>query len=90
MNRIGNLIVPNDNYCTFETWLTPILDEMLLEQKTQVLFNLPQVDPRAAANRTRYAGGERLTCPKVFVCLSRQNSPSSRRIASLNQSRPES
>ncbi|KAF8192569.1 DHS-like NAD/FAD-binding domain-containing protein [Pholiota molesta] len=34
MNRIGNLIVPNDNYCKFEDWLTPILDTMLAEQKT--------------------------------------------------------
>lgn len=33
MNRIGNLIVPNDNYCKFEDWLTPILDAMLAEQK---------------------------------------------------------
>lgn len=33
MNRIGNLIVPNDNYCKFEDWLTPILDAMLTEQK---------------------------------------------------------
>jgi deoxyhypusine synthase len=33
MNRIGNLIVPNDNYCKFEDWLTPILDAMLLEQE---------------------------------------------------------
>ncbi|KAL1735983.1 DHS-like NAD/FAD-binding domain-containing protein [Schizophyllum commune] len=33
MNRIGNLIVPNDNYCKFEDWLTPILDAMLEEQK---------------------------------------------------------
>jgi len=33
MNRIGNLIVPNDNYCKFEDWLTPILDSMLAEQK---------------------------------------------------------
>ncbi|KAJ7591094.1 DHS-like NAD/FAD-binding domain-containing protein [Mycena floridula] len=32
MNRIGNLVVPNDNYCKFEDWLTPILDAMLLEQ----------------------------------------------------------
>ncbi|KAJ7498958.1 Deoxyhypusine synthase [Mycena latifolia] len=32
MNRIGNLIVPNDNYCKFEDWLTPILDAMLAEQ----------------------------------------------------------
>ncbi|CAE6449525.1 unnamed protein product [Rhizoctonia solani] len=32
MNRIGNLIVPNDNYCKFEDWVTPILDKMLEEQ----------------------------------------------------------
>jgi deoxyhypusine synthase len=31
-NRIGNLLVPNDNYCAFEDWLTPILDAMLVEQ----------------------------------------------------------
>lgn len=28
LNRIGNLIMPNENYCTFEEWLNPILDEM--------------------------------------------------------------
>ncbi|KAN0116046.1 DHS-like NAD/FAD-binding domain containing protein [Russula decolorans] len=33
MNRIGNLVVPNDNYCKFEDWLTPILDAMLEEQR---------------------------------------------------------
>ena len=32
MNRIGNLVVPNDNYCKFEDWLMPILDAMLAEQ----------------------------------------------------------
>ncbi|XP_075994870.1 deoxyhypusine synthase [Genypterus blacodes] len=35
INRIGNLLVPNDNYCKFENWLMPILDQMLLEQKTE-------------------------------------------------------
>ncbi|KAG8930039.1 Deoxyhypusine synthase [Tulasnella sp. 418] len=33
MNRIGNLVVPNDNYCSFEDWVTPILDQLLKEQK---------------------------------------------------------
>lgn len=33
INRIGNLLVPNDNYCRFEDWLLPILDKMLEEQK---------------------------------------------------------
>ncbi|KAL6102794.1 dhps [Pungitius sinensis] len=35
INRIGNLLVPNDNYCKFEDWLMPILDQLLLEQNTQ-------------------------------------------------------
>lgn len=35
INRIGNLMVPNDNYCKFENWLMPLLDEMLEEQKSQ-------------------------------------------------------
>lgn len=35
INRIGNLLVPNDNYCKFEDWLMPILDQMILEQKTE-------------------------------------------------------
>lgn len=33
LNRIGNLIVPNENYCKFEDWIMPILDQMLKEQK---------------------------------------------------------
>lgn len=33
LNRIGNLLVPNDNYCKFEEWVVPILDTMLEEQE---------------------------------------------------------
>ncbi|KAF2755880.1 Deoxyhypusine synthase [Pseudovirgaria hyperparasitica] len=33
MNRIGNLFVPNSNYCAFEEWVVPILDRMLDEQE---------------------------------------------------------
>lgn len=33
MNRIGNLVVPNNNYCAFEDWVVPILDKMLNEQE---------------------------------------------------------
>lgn len=33
LNRIGNLLVPNDNYCKFEEWIVPILDTMLEEQE---------------------------------------------------------
>lgn len=37
LNRIGNLLVPNDNYCKFEDWVIPILDQMLKEQREEVL-----------------------------------------------------
>ncbi|XP_076663932.1 deoxyhypusine synthase isoform X2 [Andrena cerasifolii] len=33
INRIGNLLVPNNNYCLFEDWVMPKLDAMLAEQK---------------------------------------------------------
>jgi deoxyhypusine synthase len=33
LNRIGNLLVPNDNYCKFEDWVLPVLDEALEDQK---------------------------------------------------------
>lgn len=36
LNRIGNLLVPNDNYCKFEEWIVPILDKMLEEQEAYV------------------------------------------------------
>lgn len=33
LNRIGNLLVPNDNYCKFEEWIVPVLDKVLSEQQ---------------------------------------------------------
>jgi len=33
LNRIGNILVPNNNYCAFEDWVMPILDTMLEEQE---------------------------------------------------------
>ena len=35
LNRIGNMLVPNSNYCAFEDWVMPILDDMMHEQQTQ-------------------------------------------------------
>lgn len=32
-NRIGNMLVPNNNYCAFEDFMTPLLTEMLQEQE---------------------------------------------------------
>lgn len=36
LNRIGNMVVPNENYVLFEQWLMPILDTMLDEQINDV------------------------------------------------------
>mmetsp|Transcript_1660 Transcript_1660/g.3635 ORF Transcript_1660/g.3635 Transcript_1660/m.3635 type:complete len:396 (-) Transcript_1660:28-1215(-) len=33
INRIANLLVPNDNYCLFEEWMKPILNAMHDEQE---------------------------------------------------------
>ena len=38
LNRIGNLLVPNNNYCAFEDWVMPVLDQCLKEQTEQVGF----------------------------------------------------
>nr|AYW00893.1 homospermidine synthase [Sorghum bicolor] len=46
LNRIGNLLVPNDNYCKFENWIMPILDKMLLEQSTENVWTPSKVIAR--------------------------------------------
>jgi deoxyhypusine synthase len=33
INRIGNLLMPNNNYCLFEDFFNPILDQMVKEQE---------------------------------------------------------
>lgn len=43
MNRIGNLIVPNSNYCAFEDWIVPIFDQMLEEQEASKSTEEPLV-----------------------------------------------
>jgi deoxyhypusine synthase len=43
INRVGNLLVPNRNYCKFEDWLTPLLGKMHDEQDarwTQMALDL--------------------------------------------------
>ncbi|CAG8591474.1 6223_t:CDS:2 [Dentiscutata erythropus] len=41
INRIGNLLVPNENYCKFEDWVVPILDRLLEEQKSEGIIWSP-------------------------------------------------
>ena len=63
-NRIGNMIVPNDNYCRFEEWFQPLLDEMLASQIDEV---------RASATGPREAHAWLLTypylAPLTYLCF---------------------
>ncbi|CRG92387.1 hypothetical protein PISL3812_09446 [Talaromyces islandicus] len=45
LNRIGNLVVPNSNYCAFEDWLIPILDKMVDEQEESKVKAQKSGDP---------------------------------------------
>ncbi|KAI3876299.1 hypothetical protein MKX03_001546 [Papaver bracteatum] len=40
-NRIGNLLVPNNNYCKFQDWIIPIFDQMLDEQLDKKILWTP-------------------------------------------------
>lgn len=52
MNRIGNLVVPNSNYCAFEDWVVPLLDTMLAEQEMSRNTEEPLVwTPSTVINR---------------------------------------
>lgn len=35
VNRLGNLLIPNENYCKFEDWLMPILVQLTKEQSIE-------------------------------------------------------
>lgn len=39
VNQAGNLLIPNENYCLFEDWLMPILDECFKEQQANADIN---------------------------------------------------
>lgn len=43
LNRIGNLLIPNQNYCVFEEFVMPLLDKMLEEQKATASSKEPQI-----------------------------------------------
>ena len=73
MNRIGNLVVPNDNYCKFEDWVTPILDTMLEEQKTEgVIWSPSSVIRRLGKEidneESVYYWAYKVLCVSTLVC----------------------
>ena len=70
MNRIGNLIVPNDNYCKFEDWLIPLLDKMLAEQKETGLTWTPSSFIRRLGKEINNEESVYYWAYKVMPCLS--------------------
>ena len=79
MNRIGNLVVPNSNYCAFEDWVVPILDKMLEEQELLRGTNEPlvwmpstviqrlgkEIDNEASICYWAYKNGIPIFCPAL-------------------------
>jgi deoxyhypusine synthase len=57
LNRIGNMLVPNSNYCLFEDWIMPLLDDMLQEQQQQgTVWTPSKVSCAAPQERGSMAG----------------------------------
>ena len=52
LNRIGNMLVPNSNYCAFEEWIMPILDAMLAEQRERNVNWTPSKVPARHDSRS--------------------------------------
>lgn len=46
LNRIGNMLVPNSNYCLFEDWLIPVFKAMMAEQEGGTRWTPSSVPPR--------------------------------------------
>ena len=47
VNRIGNILVPNERYCRFEEFIMPILEKLYEEQKkTQTIFSVNELIKR--------------------------------------------
>ena len=56
LNRIGNLLVPNDNYCKFEDWVFPHLSAMRAEQAAGAKWTPSKVIARLGAEATSALG----------------------------------
>lgn len=46
INRIGNLLVPNKNYCKFEDWVAPLISKMHDEQDAKWLEQVKELAAR--------------------------------------------
>jgi len=67
-NRIGNLLVPNNTYCTFENWFKPILKKMVKEQEEKNIIWTP-------SKMVRRLGKEINNCKSVWYWCFKNNIP---------------
>jgi deoxyhypusine synthase len=62
INRIGNLLIPNRNYCQFEDWMEPLINEMHNEQDEQHRKWAKEV-----VSMTENGDGQQQELPEKFV-----------------------
>ncbi|KAL5985489.1 hypothetical protein ACLOJK_027473 [Asimina triloba] len=67
LNRIGNLLVPNDNYCKFEDWIIPIFDRMLQEQFEEVIEETDMASLPLASQVIHYNEKRILWTPSTLI-----------------------
>jgi deoxyhypusine synthase len=63
INRIGNLLVPNKNYCEFEDWVTPLIERMHQEQDDKWIEWAKEVMEQQRSEET----DESTSLPEKFV-----------------------
>jgi deoxyhypusine synthase len=66
INRIGNLLVPNKNYCDFEDWMSPLISKMHDEQDTANVAWVKEVANRDA-NSTEPFPPKFVWTPSKFI-----------------------
>lgn len=65
INRIGNLLIPNQNYCKFEDFFVPIVNEMKDDQEKNNVYYTPSMIIDKI--------GEKLTCKSSIIYWSHKN-----------------
>jgi deoxyhypusine synthase len=78
INRIGNLLVPNKNYCDFEDWVSPIIAAMHDEQDAASLEWAKEVAKRGPSDKEDFPSKFTWTPSKVIRRLGKEiNNPDS-------------
>ena len=72
LNRVGNMLVPNSNYCKFEDWVMPVIDAMNEEQNAKnVSWTPSKVIQRLGKEAENLPGADGSIC----VWAARNNIP---------------